>query len=180
MLIFAKTKCVCQECGTQIQKGERISWIERQGSFHIMCTPSTIDRSSAERESIAAQKAKSIKKTNSALKLFSKEHKAIATAVVIAELLLVGAIFAKHSTGYYDLLRLVVCGLSIYLSVRLYKDKFPMISVILGFAAILYNPLLQVHLAQNDWQNIDCVQFVLLGFASYLIFRNVRQTSNVS
>jgi len=179
MLISAKTKCICHKCGIPIQKGERISWIEYQGSFHIICTPSYIDCLSAKRETEATLKAKEMKKY-SVLKLFSKEHKAIATAVVIAELLLVGAIFFEHSTGYYDLLRLVVCGLSIFLSVRLYKDEFPTISVLLGFAAVIFNPLLQVHLPSDDWRAIDCVQFVLLVVASYLIFRNARQTSNVS
>lgn len=179
MLISAKNKCVCNECGTSIQKGERISWIEHLGSFHISCTPSSIDRSSAHRENDAALKKESLN-TNSTLNLFSNEQKAIATAVLIAEILLVGAIFSVHSNGYYDLLRLVVCGLSIFLSVRLYKDEFPTISVLLGFAAIIFNPIIQLHLPHNVWQVIDSAQFVMLAVASYQIFRTSRKTSKVT
>lgn len=42
--------CGCRGCAQKISAGERISWIEGAGPYHVHCSPSHEDRSHADRE----------------------------------------------------------------------------------------------------------------------------------
>ena len=48
--------------------------------------------------------------------------------------------------GYYTLLRIIVCGGSVYFAFQFYKQEEVKNTWIFGFFAILYNPFLPIHL----------------------------------
>ena len=57
--------------------------------------------------------------------------------------------------GYYTLLRFAVCGTSIYMALFAleHQKKFWLWSC--GFIALLFNPLIPIHLDKETWVVID-------------------------
>jgi hypothetical protein len=77
-----------------------------------------------------------------------------ATALVAA-LMLVLAAALKWPYGYFNLLRVVVFGCSIYLawvSLQSYRIRWV---VSFGAVALLFNPFLPIYLTRGIWQVID-------------------------
>ena len=52
--------------------------------------------------------------------------------------------------GYYTLLRLVVCGCSLYFAYNLYETKDIAFVWVFGFIAVLYNPIIPVYLYEKE------------------------------
>jgi hypothetical protein len=52
--------------------------------------------------------------------------------------------------GYYTLSRLVVCGCSLYFAYGLYRENQNTFVWIFGFFAVLYNPIIPIHLYQKE------------------------------
>lgn len=73
---------------------------------------------------------------------------------LIAALMLLGAL-APWPYGYYQLLRFVVCGVSIYVAVIAYDWQKIWATWLFGFVAVLFNPLVSIHLSREIWQPID-------------------------
>ena len=69
--------------------------------------------------------------------------------------------------GYYNLLRLVVCGCLIYFAYQRYQKQDMTFVWIFGFLAILYNPIIPVHLYEKEiWMVVNIITaiiFVLKG-----------------
>ncbi len=58
--------------------------------------------------------------------------------------------------GYYALSRLVVSGCAVYFAHRLYRDNQISFVWIFGFFAILYNPIIPIHLYQKEiWMVVN-------------------------
>lgn len=80
---------------------------------------------------------------------------------VIAAVILLGAL-GSWPYGYYQLLRFVVCGVSVYVAFMAYNwHKLCAIWI-----AVLFNPLAPIHLSRELWQPIDMVSgvfFLVIG-----------------
>jgi len=86
---------------------------------------------------------------------------------VIAALALLGAL-APWPYGYYQLLRFVVCPVSAYVAYLAYNWHKLWATWLFGFIAILFNPLIPIHLSRELWQPIDfvcAILFVVIIFA---------------
>ena len=84
---------------------------------------------------------------------------------IVAALMLLGSL-ARWPYGYYQLLRFVVCGVSVYVAFVAYDWKKLWATWLLGFVAVLFNPLLPIHLSRDLWQPIDvicAVVFIVVG-----------------
>jgi len=57
--------------------------------------------------------------------------------------------------GYYTFLRIVVCGVSVYVAYCSHKWGKLWAAWVFGLVAILFNPLLPVHLTKDVWMPID-------------------------
>lgn len=170
MLITARDECGCRGCGGFISVGERVSWVDPIGPYHINCTPKTEDVVALRQEIAKAKQKKEAKARADAKKdEFPPEYTALITAAVIAIVLIVGAIVFKNPPGYYMLLRLVVCALSAYLAFRIFVAKRVIISVLVGFVAVTYNPLLPVRLQHDIWQLINIATLPLLVASLYVL-----------
>lgn len=62
---------------------------------------------------------------------------------------------APWSYGYYQLLRFVVCGVSAYVAFIAYTWQKMWATCLFGFIAVLFNPLIPIHLSCELWQPID-------------------------
>ena len=70
--------------------------------------------------------------------------------------------------GYYTLLRLVVCGSSIFAAYTAYELDKHVYVWIMGFIALLFNPIAPVKLTRDNWILIDLVVapvFIISAFA---------------
>jgi hypothetical protein len=65
--------------------------------------------------------------------------------------------------GYYVLLRLLVCGICIYLAVRELEIGRTGWVWILGGCAVLYNPIFRIHLNREIWSIVNVVTIGLLA-----------------
>ncbi len=72
--------------------------------------------------------------------------------------------------GYYQLLRWVVCGVSIFLAYTAYDWKKTWATWLFVVIALLFNPLIPIYLSRELWQLIDMVSSILF-FAAILILR---------
>jgi len=59
--------------------------------------------------------------------------------------------------GYYQLLRFVVCGASVYAAFMTYQWQKILATWIFGFIAVLFNPIVPIHLSRELWQPIDII-----------------------
>ncbi len=67
--------------------------------------------------------------------------------------------------GYYNLLRIVVCGCSTFFAFRLFEKKEIIFVWIFGFLAILYNPIIPVYLYEKEiWTIVNIFTAILFVF----------------
>jgi hypothetical protein len=76
-------------------------------------------------------------------------------AIVAAVILLLA--LATWPYGYYQLLRFVVCGVSVYVAFMAYQWQKIWATWLFGFIAVLFNPLIPIHLSRRVWQPIDAI-----------------------
>ncbi len=76
----------------------------------------------------------------------------------------------KMPYGYYLLVRIVVFGIAMYLAYAGWGGGMfsRLCSTIFGFVAVLFNPILPIHLSRQTWHPID-IAFALF-FAAHLAF----------
>lgn len=69
--------------------------------------------------------------------------------------------FVDWPYGYYQLLRFVVCSVSVYVACMAYNWQKMWAVWIFGFIALLFNPLVPIHLSRELWQPIDIICAIL-------------------
>jgi len=57
--------------------------------------------------------------------------------------------------GYFTFLRIVVCGVSVFVAYCGYRWGKTWAAVVFGLVAVLFNPLIPVHLTKDVWFPID-------------------------
>lgn len=91
----------------------------------------------------------------------------ISEAVAIAMLL--WALMPVNPYGYYVLLRFAICGIAIYLAFRAHELEKPAWVWALAITAVLYNPLIRVHLTREIWSVINLATIVLFASSAYAL-----------
>lgn len=71
--------------------------------------------------------------------------------------MLAWALVPVNPYGYYMLLRIVICGLAAYFTFQAVEIKKIGWAWLLGITAILYNPLITVHLTREVWSFVNLV-----------------------
>lgn len=66
------------------------------------------------------------------------------------------AALADWPYGYYQLLRFVTCGVAAYIAYLAYQRQKMWAAWLFGLIAVLFNPLIPVHLNREAWAIIDC------------------------
>jgi hypothetical protein len=80
---------------------------------------------------------------------------------VVAIGMLLWALNPDNPYGYYVLLRWICCGIFAYLSFQaLERGKRDWVWI-LGITALIYNPIVSVHLTRGIWQVVNIVTIVI-------------------
>jgi hypothetical protein len=87
---------------------------------------------------------------------------------LIAALILFGAL-GRWPYGYYQLLRFVVCGVGAYVAYLAYNWQKIWAVWLFGFIALLFNPLIVIHLSRELWQPIDFICAVLFIIVTFVL-----------
>lgn len=91
---------------------------------------------------------------------------------VIAAIMLLLAL-APWPYGYYQLLRFVVCGAAGYVAVIAYNWQKMWAVWLFGLVAVLFNPLIPIHLTRELWQPIDVICGILFVIAAIILNKPV-------
>jgi hypothetical protein len=74
--------------------------------------------------------------------------------------------------GYYVLLRVLVCGVCIYLTSRERENGRTIWMWVLGSFAVLYNPIVPIHLSRELWSIINLATIWLLAAHMWSVRRH--------
>jgi len=80
---------------------------------------------------------------------------------IICVIMLFWALNPENPYSYYTLLRWVCCGTFAYLAFQSFEQKMQGWVWILGGTALLYNPILRVHLNRELWSVVNVVTIVI-------------------
>lgn len=89
-----------------------------------------------------------------------KKHPPIAQIVGVA--MLAWALVPANPYGYYVLLRIVLCGIFAFLAVKAHELKQIGWVWVLAITAVVYNPIVRVHLNREIWSVVNLVTIGLL------------------
>jgi hypothetical protein len=84
---------------------------------------------------------------------------------IVAGVILLGAL-GDWPYGYYQLLRWITCGAAVWVAFLADDWENKWATVVFVVVAVLFNPLLPIHLSRDLWQPIDlicAVLFVVIG-----------------
>jgi hypothetical protein len=81
---------------------------------------------------------------------------------LVAIVLLLWALYPYNPYGYYVLLRLVCCGVFAFLAYEAKSGDSEGWAWTLGILALLYNPVIRVHLTRELWSVINIATIVVL------------------
>jgi uncharacterized protein DUF6804 len=85
------------------------------------------------------------------------------------------AAFSQWPNGFYVLLRLAVCTVSVYWAVEMFKQRQVVWTWALGANAVLFNPVLPIHMARSDWEVINLLDAVFLATWATVSFYKERR-----
>lgn len=83
---------------------------------------------------------------------------------------------ARMPYGYYTFTRIVVCGFSAFVAWSSWEDERPVAragAIALGLLAVLFNPLIPIHLKRDTWFVLDIGAALLVG--AHLALVRLRQ-----
>jgi len=92
---------------------------------------------------------------------------------IIAAIMLLLAL-APWPYGYYQVLRLVVCGVAVYVAFMAYTCQKMWTVWLFGFIAVLFNPLLPIYLSRHIWQPIDVLCGILFMVIAVILKEPIR------
>ncbi len=95
---------------------------------------------------------------------------------IIAAVMLLAAV-APLPYGYYQFLRWVICGISIFIAVEAYNWGKKWAAWLFGPIAVLFNPLIPIHLTKEIWQLIDLGCALLFSLSLLFLAKPVENGS---
>jgi len=104
--------------------------------------------------------------------ILEKRPHLIPTAIVA--LMLFGAL-GYWPYGYYQLLRFVVCGVSVYVAFMSYQWQKLWAAWLFGFIAFLFNPIIPIHLPREVWQMIDIICAFLFVAVAFVLRKPIER-----
>lgn len=75
----------------------------------------------------------------------------------------------RHPYGYYKLLRWVVCGVNVYAGfIAIDQGKTTWVWIF-GIIAVLFNPIIPIHLDRETWQAINVIVAGIIGISTFMV-----------
>jgi len=75
----------------------------------------------------------------------------------------------RHRYIFYELVKLIVCGVTLYGVYYTYKLQIKLWKVVFAVIAILFNPFLPVHLSRQSWKVYDLAAAGVLLLSVFLV-----------
>lgn len=94
---------------------------------------------------------------------------------LIAAIMLVAAL-ADWPYGYYQLLRFVTCGVAAYIAYLAYLRQKMWAAWLFGLIAVLFNPLIPIHLRREAWAAIDCASALVFVLGVFVLEKPQERT----
>jgi hypothetical protein len=85
--------------------------------------------------------------------------------------MLLWALNPDNPYGYYVLLRVVCCGVFAYLTLQALTQEKHGWAWTLGITAVVYNPIIRVHLNREIWSVVNLVT-IILAVASIVVLKS--------
>lgn len=83
----------------------------------------------------------------------------------IAAVMLLWAMNPENPYGYYNLLRVVCCAVFAYLAIQAASDEKHGWVWVLGVTAVIYNPIIPIHLTREIWSVVNVVTIIVAGIS---------------
>jgi hypothetical protein len=98
----------------------------------------------------------------------------------LAPIIVMGIGLLPMPYGYYFLSRLVVSGCALYYIIQFYSDKDMKKVFLFGFFAILYNPIIPIHLGDKSlWALVNVITAIMFfSIAKNYISKNHNNIEN--
>jgi hypothetical protein len=74
-----------------------------------------------------------------------------------ASLMLLIALNPDNPYSYYTVMRFVCCGCFIFLAILASEQKLARLPQVFGVLAVIYNPLIRIHLDRSFWSVVNIV-----------------------
>lgn len=81
---------------------------------------------------------------------------------IVGVVMLGWALIPANPYGYYILLRIVLCGIFVFLAVKAHELKRIGWIWVLSITAVLYNPIVRFHLSRESWSVVNLATIGLL------------------
>jgi hypothetical protein len=107
-----------------------------------------------------------------------KRNLAVYVAWLVAAVMLIFAVTGKHPYSFYTLLRWICCAAFAYSAFTAHeKSRVPWIWIF-GVLALLFNPILPVHLRRDTWQIVDWATIGVIVVAAIVFWRDKGSAGN--
>ena len=93
--------------------------------------------------------------------------------------MLLWALYPGNPYGYYVLLRVVCCAAFVYLAYLAWERKQHGWVWVLAVVAIVYNPLVRIHLTRGIWSAVN-VATIAVAAASLFALNRIRRTKDAA
>jgi len=87
---------------------------------------------------------------------------------IVASVILLGAL-GDWPYGYYQLLRWITCGAAVWVAFLAYDWEKKWATVVFTIVAVLFNPLVPIHLSRDVWQPIDLICALLFFVIAFVL-----------
>ena len=84
--------------------------------------------------------------------------------ILIACIVMLAIALLPLPYAYYMLLRVVIFGASAYLAVAAFSEDKTELAWVLAINALIYNPILPVHMTKDGWTIINLLTIGLFGY----------------
>lgn len=92
-------------------------------------------------------------------------------------ILLATAVFFTLPYWYYQIIRFAICGLAAICAFREYNYGNRVWTAISLAIAVLFNPIVPIHLSRNTWQIFDFITAILMPMMGYRVNKSIANPS---
>ena len=97
----------------------------------------------------------------------------------IAVVMLLWALNPENPYGYYILLRWVCCAAFAYLAIKAFAQEKEGWVWVLGVTAVVYNPVIRIHLTREIWSVINVVTIIVAAI-SVVVLKSATEQGTLS
>lgn len=96
--------------------------------------------------------------------------------IAIALFLFYAGMIGFSSYGMYTLLRIAVCTVSAIVVFRYYQEKQQFFTWIFIIIAVLFNPIIKIHLHREAWEIIDIIIAIIFLISAYFDWQKQKKS----